>query len=186
MTAVIYARYSSDNQREESIEGQIRECTERKMHRRYRNHNTKMAPKPSVLRTLWPPIRWRKKFAFAKQRKPQWGFWATERSCVSKMEGLRPDKFGFVQLCWTIQIQRFHVRNRWIFFDTALYHSFRKTASLQGGLSVDPSCQPTSVNEDGWRCQLMCVRLLSNFCVILYSFWGMCWLYPKNLCTSIR
>ena len=28
MKAVIYARYSSDNQREESIEGQIRECTE--------------------------------------------------------------------------------------------------------------------------------------------------------------
>ena len=28
MTGVIYARYSSDNQREESIEGQIRECTE--------------------------------------------------------------------------------------------------------------------------------------------------------------
>ena len=27
MTAVIYARYSSDNQREESIESQIRECT---------------------------------------------------------------------------------------------------------------------------------------------------------------
>ena len=27
MSAVIYARYSSDNQREESIEGQIRECT---------------------------------------------------------------------------------------------------------------------------------------------------------------
>ena len=27
MTAVIYARYSLDNQREESIEGQIRECT---------------------------------------------------------------------------------------------------------------------------------------------------------------
>ena len=27
MTAVIYARYSSDNQREKSIEGQIRECT---------------------------------------------------------------------------------------------------------------------------------------------------------------
>ena len=25
--AVIYARYSSDNQREESIEGQLRECT---------------------------------------------------------------------------------------------------------------------------------------------------------------
>ena len=33
MKAVIYARYSSDNQREESIEGQIRECTE------YANHN---------------------------------------------------------------------------------------------------------------------------------------------------
>ena len=28
MNAVIYARYSSDSQREESIEGQIRECTE--------------------------------------------------------------------------------------------------------------------------------------------------------------
>ena len=27
LTAVIYARYSSDNQREESIEGQLRECT---------------------------------------------------------------------------------------------------------------------------------------------------------------
>ena len=27
MTAVIYARYSSDNQREESIEGQIRELS---------------------------------------------------------------------------------------------------------------------------------------------------------------
>lgn len=26
MRAVIYARYSSDNQREESIEGQVREC----------------------------------------------------------------------------------------------------------------------------------------------------------------
>lgn len=28
MRAVIYPRYSSDNQREESIEGQIRECME--------------------------------------------------------------------------------------------------------------------------------------------------------------
>lgn len=28
MNAVIYARYSSDNQREESIEGQPRECWE--------------------------------------------------------------------------------------------------------------------------------------------------------------
>ena len=27
MTAVIYARYSTDSQREESIEDQIRECT---------------------------------------------------------------------------------------------------------------------------------------------------------------
>lgn len=26
MNAVIYARYSSDNQREESIDGQLREC----------------------------------------------------------------------------------------------------------------------------------------------------------------
>ena len=28
MTCVIYARYLSDNQREESIEGQLRECKE--------------------------------------------------------------------------------------------------------------------------------------------------------------
>lgn len=28
MNAVIYARYSSDNQREESIEGPLRECME--------------------------------------------------------------------------------------------------------------------------------------------------------------
>lgn len=28
MKAVIYARYSDDNQREESIEGQLRECCE--------------------------------------------------------------------------------------------------------------------------------------------------------------
>ena len=28
MNAVIYARYSSDSQREESIEGQLRECSE--------------------------------------------------------------------------------------------------------------------------------------------------------------
>ena len=33
MKGVIYARYSSDTQREESIEGQIRECTE------YAKHN---------------------------------------------------------------------------------------------------------------------------------------------------
>lgn len=33
MNAVIYARYSSDNQREESIEGQLRECRE------YAGHN---------------------------------------------------------------------------------------------------------------------------------------------------
>ena len=28
MNAVIYARYSSDSQREESIEGKLRECTD--------------------------------------------------------------------------------------------------------------------------------------------------------------
>ena len=33
MKAVIYARYSSENQREESIDGQIRECME------YAKHN---------------------------------------------------------------------------------------------------------------------------------------------------
>ena len=35
MNAVIYARYSSDTQREESIEGQIRECTEFAVHNGY-------------------------------------------------------------------------------------------------------------------------------------------------------
>lgn len=38
MKAVIYARYSSDSQREESIEGQIRECTGiRREKRHYRS-----------------------------------------------------------------------------------------------------------------------------------------------------
>ena len=40
MTAVIYARYSSDNQREESIEGQIRECTAYAGKKRYHGHQT--------------------------------------------------------------------------------------------------------------------------------------------------
>ena len=30
-----------------------------------------------------------------QQCTPQWGVQATERSCDSKMEGLRPDKFAF-------------------------------------------------------------------------------------------
>ena len=34
-------------------------------------------------------------FAFAKQCSPQWGLQVTERSCVSKMEGPRSDKFAF-------------------------------------------------------------------------------------------
>ena len=33
-----------------------------------------------------------------QQCTPQWGVQATERSCVSKMEGLRPDKFQFLKL----------------------------------------------------------------------------------------
>ena len=33
-----------------------------------------------------------------QQCTPQWGFQTTERSCVSKMEGLRPDKFKFGEL----------------------------------------------------------------------------------------
>ena len=35
MNAVIYARYSSDRQREESIEGQLRECTEYALRNNY-------------------------------------------------------------------------------------------------------------------------------------------------------
>ena len=42
MKAVIFARYSSDNQREESIEGQIRECTEW-------HHNSVTLHRPSFL-----------------------------------------------------------------------------------------------------------------------------------------
>ena len=49
MTAVIYARYSSDNQREESIEGQIRECTAgRKNDPQQREHHAEE-----------PPVHWR-------------------------------------------------------------------------------------------------------------------------------
>ena len=40
MTAVIYARYSSDNQREESIEGQIRECTAYAEKKQHHGHQT--------------------------------------------------------------------------------------------------------------------------------------------------
>ena len=54
-------------------------------------------------------------FAFAKQCSPQWGLQATERSCVSKMEGPRPDKFGFVQFCWTKSSTDEFVR-LWSFF----------------------------------------------------------------------
>ena len=32
-----------------------------------------------------------------QQCTPQWGVQATERSCDSKMEGLRPDKFAFAK-----------------------------------------------------------------------------------------
>ena len=42
MRAVIYARYSSDNQREESNEGQLRECMQ------YAEYNIY----PSLIRTL--------------------------------------------------------------------------------------------------------------------------------------
>ncbi len=37
-----------------------------------------------------------------KQWKPQWGFQATERSCVSKMEEFHSDKFAFVEWSSTI------------------------------------------------------------------------------------
>ena len=33
-----------------------------------------------------------------QQCTPQWGVQATERSCDSKMEGLRPDKFQFAEV----------------------------------------------------------------------------------------
>ena len=50
-------------------------------------------------------------FAFAKQCSPQWGLQVTERSCVSKMEGPRPDKFAFVALCGALQTH-FHGKGR--------------------------------------------------------------------------
>lgn len=46
MTAVIYARYSSDNQREESIEGQIRECTSFLRHYIDRAYSAKTDKRP--------------------------------------------------------------------------------------------------------------------------------------------
>ena len=54
-------------------------------------------------------------FAFAKQCSPQWGLQVTERSCVSKMEGPSPEKFGFVQSCWTKSSTDEFVR-LWSFF----------------------------------------------------------------------
>ena len=51
MTAVIYARYSSDNQREESIEGQIREY--RRMLRRTASPSSSTTSTvPSLLRRI--------------------------------------------------------------------------------------------------------------------------------------
>ncbi len=46
MTAVIYARYSSDNQREESIEGQIRECTAYAEKERHHHRQALHRPRP--------------------------------------------------------------------------------------------------------------------------------------------
>ena len=46
MNAVIYARYSSDNQREESIEGQLRECKE------YADQNDITVVRPYIARAL--------------------------------------------------------------------------------------------------------------------------------------
>ncbi len=46
MTAVIYARYSSDNQREESIEGQIRECTAYAGKERHHHRQALHRPRP--------------------------------------------------------------------------------------------------------------------------------------------
>ena len=55
MTAVIYARYSSDNQREESIEGQIRECTAYAEKKVSRSSNTTLIvhslPKQTIARS---------------------------------------------------------------------------------------------------------------------------------------
>ena len=45
----------------------------------------------------WRAFCLHKRFTFAKQQKPQWGFWVTERSCASKMEGPCPDKWLFMQ-----------------------------------------------------------------------------------------
>ena len=48
MKAVIYARYSSDNQREASIEGQIRECTA--LCRKERDHSPAALYRPGYFR----------------------------------------------------------------------------------------------------------------------------------------
>ncbi len=48
MTAVIYARYSSDSQREASIEGQLRDCKGLRREERYHRgrHLTSTVPTP--------------------------------------------------------------------------------------------------------------------------------------------
>ena len=52
MKAIIYARYSSDNQREESIEGQIRECTEYTKYNDIEDVVDEVLQRPSQSRTV--------------------------------------------------------------------------------------------------------------------------------------
>ena len=70
--------------------------------RRQQKSPVRRSLKPSGWWTQTNAENWRefclhKRFTFAKQQKPQWGFWVTERSCASKMEGPCPDKWLFMQ-----------------------------------------------------------------------------------------
>ena len=64
MKAVIYARYSSDNQREESIEGQLRECME------YADYNDNVI---CVVRKRWVEIVIS---TLSSGQKPRRAYWA--------------------------------------------------------------------------------------------------------------
>ena len=64
MNAVIYARYSSDSQREESIDGQIRECTE------YAKRNGIRGSRDMVTTMTTTVIKWATATILCWERRP--------------------------------------------------------------------------------------------------------------------
>ena len=76
---------------------------------------TRMAPKPSGLRTLWPPIA-EKKVCVCEATKAPVGL-LSNRTVLRKQDGgALPRQVRICPVLLNHKIQRFHVRNRWIFF----------------------------------------------------------------------